>query len=62
MVVLVVIPVVVSVVLPIIVRVVVPLVVQVVVPVVLPVVRIYGFKLEGGEWFKEGFHKLFSLE
>jgi len=22
----------------------------------------YGFKLEGGEWFKEGFHKLFSLE
>jgi len=22
----------------------------------------YGFKLEGAEWFKEGFHKLFSLE
>jgi len=26
------------------------------------VVRMYGFKLEGGEWFKEGFHKLLSLE
>jgi len=25
-------------------------------------VRMYGFKLEGGEWFKEGFRKLFSLE
>ena len=22
----------------------------------------YGFKLEGGEWFKEGFRKLLSLE
>ena len=22
----------------------------------------YDFKLEGGEWFKEGFRKLFSLE
>ena len=22
----------------------------------------YGFKLEGGEWFKGGFRKLFSLE
>jgi len=22
----------------------------------------YGFKLDGGEWFKEGFCKLFSLE
>jgi len=26
------------------------------------VVRKYGFKLEGGEWFKECFHKLLSLE
>jgi len=25
-------------------------------------VRMYGFKLEGGEWFKEGFHKLFKIE
>jgi len=25
-------------------------------------VRMYGFKLEGGEWFKEGFRKLLSLE
>jgi len=25
-------------------------------------VRMYGFKLEGGEGFKEGFRKLFSLE
>ena len=25
-------------------------------------VRKYGFKLEGGEWFKEGFRKLLSLE
>jgi len=25
-------------------------------------VRLYGFKLEGGEWFKEGFYILFSLE
>jgi len=26
-------------------------------------VRMYGFKLEGGgEWFKEGFQKLLSLE
>ena len=25
-------------------------------------VRIYGFKLEGGELFKESFRKLFSLE
>ena len=25
-------------------------------------VRIYGFKLEGGEWFKEGFRKLLSQE
>jgi len=25
-------------------------------------VRMYGFKLEGGEWFKEGFCKLLSLE
>ena len=22
----------------------------------------YDFKLEGGEWFKEGFRKLFSIE
>jgi len=28
----------------------------------VPFVRMYGFKLEGGEWFKEGFHKLLSLE
>jgi len=28
----------------------------------MPIVRMYGFKLEGGEWFKEGFHKLLSLE
>ena len=26
------------------------------------VVRIYGFKLEGGELFKESFRKLLSLE
>jgi len=26
------------------------------------VVRMYGFKLEGGEWFKEGFHKLLIQE
>ena len=26
------------------------------------IVRIYGFKLEGGELFKEGFCKLLSLE
>jgi len=26
------------------------------------VVRMYDFKLEGGEWFKEGFRKLLSLE
>ena len=25
-------------------------------------VRMFGFKLEGGEWFKEGFHKLFWIE
>jgi len=25
-------------------------------------VRMYGFKLEGGEWFKEGFQNLFSQE
>jgi len=25
-------------------------------------VRMYGFKLEGGEWFKGGFHKLFEIE
>jgi len=25
-------------------------------------VRKYGFKLEGGEWFKEGFRKLLSQE
>jgi len=25
-------------------------------------VRKYDFKLEGGEWFKEGFRKLLSLE
>jgi len=25
-------------------------------------VRIYGFKLKGGELFKESFRKLFSLE
>jgi len=25
-------------------------------------VRMYGFKLKGGEWFKEGFQKLLSLE
>jgi len=28
----------------------------------IPIVRMYGFKLEGGEWFKEGFHKLFKVE
>jgi len=28
----------------------------------MPIVRMYGFKLEGGEWFKEGFQKLLSLE
>ena len=30
----------------------------------MPIVKMYGFKLkgEGGEWFKEGFRKLFSLE
>jgi len=27
-----------------------------------PSVRIDGFKLEGGEWFKEGFRKLLSQE
>jgi len=26
------------------------------------IVRMYGFKLEGGEWFKEGFRKILSLE
>ena len=26
------------------------------------IVRMYSFKLEGGEWFKEDFRKLFSLE
>ena len=25
-------------------------------------VSMYGFKLEGGEWFKESFRKLLSLE
>ena len=25
-------------------------------------VRKYGFKLEGGEWFKKGFRKLLSQE
>ena len=25
-------------------------------------VRMFGFKLEGGEWFKKGFHKLFWIE
>ena len=28
----------------------------------MPIVRMDGFKLEGGEWFKEGFRKLLSLE
>ena len=28
----------------------------------VPPNRMYGFKLEGGEWFKEGFRKLLSLE
>ena len=28
----------------------------------MPIVRIYGFKLEGGELFKEGFRKLLILE
>jgi len=28
----------------------------------LKIVRKYGFKLEGGEWFKEGFRKLLSQE
>jgi len=28
----------------------------------LQFVRMYGFKLEGGEWFKEGFRKLLSQE
>ena len=28
----------------------------------MPIVRMYGFKLEGGQLFKEGFRKLFSLE
>jgi len=26
------------------------------------IVRMDGFKLEGGEWFKEGFRKLLSQE
>jgi len=26
------------------------------------IVRMDGFKLDGGEWFKEGFRKLLSLE
>jgi len=26
------------------------------------IVRMYGFKLEGGEWFKGGFRKLFKIE
>jgi len=30
--------------------------------VAMLVVRMYGFKLEVGEWFKEGFRKLLSLE
>jgi len=25
-------------------------------------VKMYGFKLEGGEWFKGGFRKLFRIE
>jgi len=25
-------------------------------------VRKYGFNLEGGEWFKEGFRKLFKIK
>ena len=25
-------------------------------------VRMYGFKLEGGEWFKEGFRQIFKIE
>ena len=25
-------------------------------------VRVYGFQLEGGEWFKGGFRKLFRIE
>jgi len=28
----------------------------------MPIVRIYGFKLEGGELFKEIFRNLLSLE
>jgi len=28
----------------------------------MPIVRKYGFKLEGGKWFKEGFRKLLSQE
>jgi len=28
----------------------------------MPIIRMDGFKLEGGEWFKESFRKLFSLE
>jgi len=28
----------------------------------MPIVRMYGFKLEGGEWFKESFRKVLSLE
>ena len=28
----------------------------------MPIVRMYGFKLEGGEWLKEDFRKLLSLE
>ena len=29
---------------------------------ILQSVRMYDFKLEGGEWFKEGFRKLLSIE
>jgi len=28
----------------------------------MPIVRMDDFKLEGGEWFKEGFQKLLSQE
>ena len=31
----------------------------------MPIVRMYGFKLEGrggGEWFKGGFRKVFKIE
>jgi len=28
----------------------------------MPIVRIYGLKREGAEWFKGGFQKLFKVE